>query len=53
MIVLCGIESCVHCKDGECGKEIISHRKQTFSGFRSGEREWSPACEDYEEVDDD
>lgn len=52
MIVLCEIEECAYCRDGQCGKEMISHRRQTFSGFRNGEREWSPACEDYKEVGD-
>lgn len=53
MIVLCEIKSCAFCGDGYCQKDIISHTRQTFSGFQNGEREWSPACEDYEEVDDD
>lgn len=50
--VMCDIEECAYCRDGQCGKEMISHRRQTFSGFRSGEREWSPACADYKEADD-
>lgn len=52
MIVLCEIEECAYCRDGQCGKEIISHKRKTFSSFRSGEREWSPACENYKEVGD-
>ena len=52
MIVLCEVDNCAYCRDGQCGKESISHKMQTFSGFRSGERERSPACADYKEVND-
>lgn len=52
-MVICEIEDCAYHIDGHCSKSIICIISKTFSGFVSGQREWSPACEDYEEVDDD
>lgn len=52
VIIMCEVEDCVYRVDGHCSKSIISISVKTFSGFVSGEREWSPACEDYEEIDD-
>lgn len=49
----CGIEECAYNRDGRCGKESISINRKTFSSFRSGEREWSAACDDYKEMADD
>ena len=49
----CSVEDCVYYQDGRCGKESISISRKTFSGFCSGEREWSPACNDYKEMMDD
>ncbi|WP_297642797.1 hypothetical protein [uncultured Bacteroides sp.] len=48
--VLCDNEYCAYNRNGDCGKEVISHRRKTFSGFRDGEREWGQVCEDYKEI---
>lgn len=50
--VTCDNDSCVHYCDGSCGKDSISIGSKTFSGFASGEREWSTVCTDYKEADD-
>lgn len=47
----CGIEECAYNRDGRCGKESGSISRKTFSGFRSGEREWSAACDEYKELE--
>lgn len=54
MFVTCENETCMNFADGHCKKNEISIGNRTFSGFRSGEREWSTTCKDYmEEQEDD
>lgn len=52
-MVICEIEDCAHHIDGRCSKSIICIISKTFSAFDRGQREWSPTCEDYKEIDDD
>ena len=51
--VMCDNEYCAYNRDGNCGKEVISLSRKTFSGYRSGEREWAQACDDYKEIGED
>ena len=51
--IMCEVEDCAYRIDGSCSKNIISISVKTFSGFVSGQREWSPACEDYREIDNE
>ena len=51
MVIMCEVEDCVYRIDGSCSKDSISISVKTFSSFVGGEREWSPICEDYKEVD--
>lgn len=53
MRVYCEVEECIHCQDGKCEKKSIIVERRTFSGFRNGEHEWSPACCDYGELEDE
>lgn len=53
IFVSCEIEYCAYNRYGECGKESIHVERKNFSGFKSGEREWAPACEDYKDIEED
>lgn len=53
IVVHCDIEYCTYNRNGICGRESHSVTRKTFSGFRNGEREWSPACKEYKELGDD
>ncbi len=50
--IMCEVEDCAYCIDGSCSKSFIRITPKTFSDFDCGQREWSPACEDYKEIDD-
>ncbi len=53
MVIMCEVEDYAYRIDGSCSKSIICITPKTFSGFASGKREWSPACEDYKETDNE
>ncbi len=53
VVIMCEVEDCAYRIDGSCSKSIICITPKTFSGFASGKREWSPACEDYKETDNE
>lgn len=48
-MVICDLEWCAYNRSGQCGKESISIYNKSFSSFRNGEREQSPACADYKD----
>lgn len=53
MVIMCEVEDCAYRIDGSCSKNIISISVKIFSGFVSGQRELSPTCEDYKEIDNE